>query len=105
MFYNTTAETGPTLTAYRAQAKTQCEAVLTFFRLNPGASFTPFEVWDKMIEWQMIDARTPLTSIRRAITDLTPDHLVKLDLSRLERLGRGNHVWRLKAMYEQTKLF
>lgn len=106
MFYNTTSETGPTLTAYKAQAKTQRDAVLTFFRLNPGVTFTPFEVLDKMIQWEMIDPRTPVTSIRRAMTDLTDAGvIVKLDLAKPERYGRGNHVWRLRNLFEQTRLF
>lgn len=105
-YHDTSTASTNELIHYEAAAKNQDDIVLDFFRRNPGVEYTPFELRDRLIETGVIDARVPLTSIRRAITYATKKgDLVKCERGRVERLGRGNHVWRLAYRYQQTKLF
>jgi hypothetical protein len=54
-------------------------------------------VWAFLIDNESINEQTPLTSIRRAITDLTNrDRLVKTDKKVLGSAGRKTYTWRLK---------
>jgi hypothetical protein len=88
MFYNTTNETGTTLAASKAKAKTQKGAIKQFFNQTDGC-FTPFEVQKRVLP------NAPITSIRRAMTDLTSAGF--LDRSNIKRNGihkKINHTWK-----------
>lgn len=88
-YYNTNKESGNTLAASQAQAGRQEDRILAVFAgLAPGQRLTPFEVKDILrVKW-------PITSIRRAITNLTSDgELVKHDRMRMGDYGKDNHTW------------
>jgi hypothetical protein len=88
MFYNTIGETGSTLTASKAKAESQKEIITRFFNENYGM-FTPFEVQSKALP----DA--PITSIRRAITDLTSDGILeRCGVMRPGKYLKVNHTWK-----------
>jgi len=54
-------------------------------------------VWAFLIDNESINEQTPLTSIRRAITDLTNrNRLVKTDKKVLGSAGRKTYTWKLK---------
>ncbi len=65
-YYNTNREASETLEASLGRASYQRDQVLAFFQANPGRLLAPHEVHQAIA-----DEGTPLTSIRRAITDLT----------------------------------
>ena len=67
---------------------------------NPWRGMTPFEVRESVLP------ECPITSARRAMTNLTESGLlVKTDMRR-ERYGKKNHVWRLaRRRHEQRNLF
>ncbi len=55
---------------------------------NRGLSFTPFEVL------KLSGLRAPITSIRRAMTDMTKvGMLIKTDECRMGAYGQLNHCW------------
>lgn len=90
-YYNTTNLEGEDLAEAKSQARTQQDRILTFFEEHPGALFTPFEVREGAEMHQ-----TPITSVRRAMTNLTDDgELVKTELTRLGKFGANNYTWRL----------
>ncbi len=90
MFYNTTHERGDTLQTYRSKAETQQEAVLEVF-VKEGVSLTPFEVL------RLSGLNCPVTSIRRAISDLEKKGMiVKSMYRRSGEFGRMNNTWKLK---------
>ena len=64
--------------------------ILQFFAAHPYENFTPFEI-QKVLNLH----NRPITSIRRAITNLTPDHLIKTQIMRPGDLGSPNHTWTL----------
>jgi hypothetical protein len=66
MFHNTTHEIGETLTTYRQRAASQEERILLFYQENQGIAIPPHIVWERVFGKEV-----PITSVRRAITDLT----------------------------------
>ena len=90
MYYNTNKETGEELNASRQRSKSQTELIYDYFINNPLDELTPIEIKAK------IRMRAPITSIRRAITDLTSQgKLVKTDNLKAGNYGKRCHCWRL----------
>lgn len=87
-FFNTTNEKGEELEERIEKASTQDELVLKFFRFHKGLSFTPFEVHEHITQG------CPITSVRRAITNLTKrGYLVKTALKQEGGYGQKNCKW------------
>jgi hypothetical protein len=79
--------------AGEVKAKSQETQVLEFFQARPGEHVTPFDVWravGKPKDW-------PLTSVRRAMTNLTGRGLLVFHAADLRPgdLGATNHTWSL----------
>lgn len=105
-FYNTTSETGATLAHYKLKEAKQREYVLGLFK-RLQIPLTPSFVHESYCR-DTGKHRTPLTSIRRTITDLTADNkLERLDDKTEGIYGRNQHYWKLKEVSEpgQQKLF
>lgn len=86
--YNTTHETGDTLRAYTHQANRQETAVLALFRAR-RLPMSPSQVWK-----HLDPDRTPLTSIRRSMTDLTDAGLLERLPVKVEGIyGRSEFLW------------
>ena len=97
-FHNTTDEAN--IEDMNARAETQEDKILAFFRKHPDRSFTPFQVH------RIVLPGSPVTSIRRGITNLTEAGLLlKTDLKVTEVYGMSNYTWRLNADYCQGRLF
>ncbi len=91
MYYNTTNQSGQVLTDFRQAAKTQDDKILAWFRTWHATAFTPFDL-QKALRMES----TPITSIRRSITNLTDSgFLVKLDTKAPGLYNRPNHQWKL----------
>ena len=89
-YYNTNNETGDTLTASRTRVNIQEREIIAAFNGRPGRKMTPFDVQDD------VGHHVPITSIRRAITNLTSRGvLTKSDAMKLGRYGKMNHCWEL----------
>lgn len=91
-YYNTTNQTGDTLKASIGKAESLEDKVAKFFKKNRSCAFTPFEVMN-----MMKTKRIPVTSFRRAITNLTSDGLlIRTDIKRIGEYGKDNYCWKLK---------
>jgi hypothetical protein len=90
-FFNTTNEQGEALADYRRKAISQESLVLDYFKARPNMALSPSQVHAGL---QLGD--TPLTSIRRAITELTPMYLVKTEKKRKSIYGRPEYCWKFK---------
>ena len=89
-YYNTNNESGNTLRRSRSNSTNQEQAITAVFNSRPGRKMTPFDVQDD------IGHQTPITSIRRAITNLTiKGVLKKCDTMKLGRYSKMNHCWEL----------
>lgn len=101
MFHNTTNETGTILERSERKASRQEDVILALFKR--GGEYTPDEVWQNLYAGTMV----PITSVRRAITNLTNlGQLEKTDKQRVGMYGKQVYVWRVvrSAGYQQ-KLF
>ena len=94
-FYNTIGIEGKKLKQATRKAENQESLILDFFKRRAiYNSYTPADVWqifqDKGFNW-------PITSVRRAMTNLTKKELlVKLKEQRKGIYGIENHTWKLK---------
>jgi hypothetical protein len=99
-YHNTTNQSGSTLKEYTEKAKSQDEIILELYKKHKRLS--PSRVFVLM---QGI-APAPITSFRRAISNLTKDgKLVKTNETVLGIYKRPEYVWEIKAAVEQGKLF
>jgi len=91
-FYNTIELAGDQLTQARTQVRSQEDRILALFQ-RYRLSWTPADVLVYM------PARTPITSVRRAMTNLTAKGLLKkIPLSEKTRVGyygKPVHSWTL----------
>jgi len=89
-YYNTNSLEFEELAKRDCLALTQEEKILELFQKTKD-DFTPFEV-HKLI----FTNKTPITSIRRAMTNLTHDNkLIKTDIQRRGDFGNLCYAWRL----------
>ena len=102
-YYNTTKETPAELIVSKAKAYTQEEAIMDLFFDRSVIHMTPSDVWHIYSEEFK---NVPITSIRRALTNLTNrQQLVKSDLTRMGPYGKKEYCWRLaKAEDKQLEL-
>ena len=88
-YFNTTHEKGERLRSYSKRSKGQEVAILALF-VDAQRPLAPSELF------HMLDGRYPLTSIRRAVTNLTTSRdLVKTSKKSPGMYGRDEHLWRL----------
>lgn len=100
MFHNTINADKIQVAEFNIKVKGQMDRVLEFFRNHPGKQFTPFEVQKALDMYYH-----PITSIRRAITDLTlSGKLTKCDEQRKGPYGKANYTWKLNTIAEPTQM-
>lgn len=89
MFFNTNSTKGEQLKKEWLNASHQEEEVISFFEKNPNNLYTPFE-----IQKEVFKEKVPITSVRRAITNLTSkDRLLKTDHQKKGVYGKANYCW------------
>jgi len=92
-YFNTTHEANPQLALFRQAAIRQEDVILRFFRQHAGILYTPSQINGLL-------PQAPLTSIRRALTNLTTQGwLIKTAIKRTGSWGRPEGTW----MYPQDK--
>jgi hypothetical protein len=90
-YYDTNKESGNVLSKSRSQARTQQHKIMDFFRAHPYDLFAPHEINDKVFLWDI-----PLTSVRRAMTNLADDgKLKKTNYMKRGIYNKKVHTWRL----------
>jgi hypothetical protein len=90
-YYNTTHETGATLKESHHKAISQENRIFNYFMMY-GKPLSPSMVLQQM------SLNCPITSVRRALTNLTFDNkLVKTDEYSVGDYGKREHLWRLKT--------
>ena len=90
MYHNTTHSAGAELKEYREKARSQEDAIHGFF-LQVRRPMSPSQVWR-----ELFNESCPLTSVRRAMTELTDSHdLEKTTVQVRGPFGRPEYLWRL----------
>ena len=85
-YYNTTSEVGQILIDFESKAKSQDEYILKKFMQNPDKNISPEDV-------QIIGV--PITSIRRAFTNLAKRGLIQKSLKVAGMYGRPIYKYKL----------
>ena len=100
-YYNTTNLKGYDLKEARRKTNTQEDRILTFFEKNADKAFSPEE-----IQTYCMMANRPLTSVRRAITNLTKEgYLRKTSHMKQGNYGKPVHTWQFKQSTPQEELW
>ena len=97
-YFNTTHLTGKILTDFRRKAKNQEEKILAEFLLFPWMEVSPSKIQELVFptNWP------PITSVRRALTNLTKaGDLIKTEKQTNGRYGRPEYKWRLADQHKQ----
>ena len=88
MYHNTNNETGSTLKGSRTKANRQQDKVLNIFTSNPNKALCADEVHS------LGEFNAPLTSIRRAISDLTHNGtLLRTDIQKMGGYGKLTYCY------------
>ena len=96
-YFNTNGESGATLTRSRLSAANQQAKVLAFFQENARYEWAAHEIHENVFG----DA-TPLTSVRRAITNLADQGLITKTKAMCPGLfGKNVHTWILSTSEPQ----
>ena len=91
-YYNTVNESGRMLDDYTAKAMTQEDRILEYYRNHRHLAFSPTQ-----IQGALCMHGVPITSIRRAITNLTNrGELVKTGKKARGMYGRDEYCWRFR---------
>ena len=100
VFHNTIDASGATLENHIATTVVQNDRILEIFKKSKGKPLTPREVW-------RIDKKaTELTSVRRAINNLTMIGLLKKsEFKKVETAGAQNFCWILQGATIQKTIF
>ena len=95
LFHNTLDLPESELKVRQLKAGSQNEKILQWFRQNPGKLYTPFDIIKHCFNgYGYFNA--PITSIRRAMTDLTKlGYLEKTKEKRAGEYGELNYCWKL----------
>ena len=96
MYYNTNQETGSNLKSSRSKTETQEKVVYELFTMNRNSYITPYEVSEALSAMRMLGANAPITSIRRAMTNLTIEgKLTKTSRRKMGPYGKKCFCWKL----------
>ena len=98
MFYNTIKLSGVDLQSARDNAKSQEDFIKFIFTNEPDLEITP----SQMLE--LFGKNVPLTSVRRALTNLTNENFLEKTETMAEGLyGKPEHIWKLKSKTKNNK--
>lgn len=110
-YHNTNILNADDLKLAEAKARSQETLVYSFFRKNWQRGYSPSKVHQQLIRQEKIKPSVPLTSIRRAISNLTfRKKLRKTGEMVPGAYGMPEHKWKIKiqlkkqSAYKQGKL-
>ena len=102
-FYNTVHATHPELGQFEKKAKSQEEKILKLFK---EWTIGRMGIQPSDVLAMVFDNTVPLTSIRRAMTNLTNrGDLIKTNIQMRGPYGHPEYLWRLADKYSQQELF
>jgi len=104
MFYNTVHNTGRRLEHRIKKANNQKHKCLSYFQANPYTMYTPEMLHKSLVATKDINENTPLTSIRRAFSDLSKEgYIIKTSKKHIGNYGRHSYLWILKDYHNEKK--
>lgn len=95
-FHNTLGMSGRDLMLAETKARGQEEVVYTFFKVHWGQAYPPSRVHKLLVKAEKIKEMVPITSIRRAMTNLTKEGKLAMMENKVNGpLGKPEHTWKL----------
>ncbi|MBV7531315.1 hypothetical protein [Chitinophaga sp. sic0106] len=104
-YYNTNNLSGSALAIATEDAVSQENLIQSFFNKHPTGEYTASDVEYELKKSGKLHDRTPITSIRRAITTLMKDgRLAKLDKTIISPHGMGSpeHLYQLAPSWKKA---
>ena len=97
-YFNTNREKGETLNKSEEKAKNQEDIILDIFKANKALTASDtYQIYENKL--------VPLTSIRRAITNLTDKgYLIKTKKMKFGLYGKREHYYQLKTKEDKSQL-
>jgi len=95
-YFNTTHVRGQELSEYKVMATRQETLIYEFFRRNSDGQWTPEDI--KKLHPNFL--KVPITSIRRAFTNLKDSYIYKTDHKVLGRYGRPIYTWKVRLPFQ-----
>jgi len=101
MFYNTINLNSDELIKARLKAKSQEDFIKVVFNLNKDLKVTPSQM-HKIVN----NSSIPITSIRRAMTNLSNENfLEKTYEKQIGLYGKKEHMWKVKTVNNNSNKF
>ena len=100
MFYNTIKLSGSDLQSARTNCKSQEDFIKWLFTNEPSLKITPSQLLN------LFDNRVPITSVRRALTNLTNENFLEKTNNMMEGIyGKPEHIWQIKSNTNQNSFW
>jgi len=98
-YINTNKESGGTLAMSRKKARAQQEVIMDFYRERPFRRFAPHEIQELVLP------NAPLTSVRRAMTNLADAGLLTKSkrADAVGSYGKQVHFWSYRPYNREQK--
>lgn len=101
-YHNTNSLSGPALDQYEELSYSQEQVILRFMKKHPGIYYRP----DEIKIWVFGSTDVPITSIRRALSNLTRDgQIVKSEIKDKGPYGRPVNQWVLPGKIRQLQIW
>lgn len=104
-FHNTTNEGGSQLQRYQNQALSQERRLLIYFKDDYKYHGSYMLVTPTAALKHVFSNKVPITSVRRALSNLTRDGKLIMTGKAMGPYGRPEHYWRLVDQAPQRELF
>ena len=104
-YFNTTNESGSQLLKYQNQALSQDQRLLAYFEESYNINGDYLLLTPTAALNRVFNNSVPITSVRRALSNLTRDHKLIKDGQTKGPYGRPEHYWRLVERSSQRELF
>ncbi len=104
-YHNTTNVSGDQLARYQDKALSQDQRLLAYFKLvyNSGGGY--IQLTPTMARQNIFSNKVLITSVRRALSNLTRDGKLRMSGQTKGPYGRPEHYWRLVERSSQQALF
>ena len=104
-YHNTTAVSGDQLDRYEDAALSQEQRLLAYFEdaYNAGGQYIKLTPTNALI--LVFSSKVPITSVRRALSNLTRDGKLRTSGKAMGPYGRPESYWRLIERSSQREMF
>ncbi len=104
-YFNTTNESGSQLLKYQDKALSQDQRLLAYFEESYDINGDYLLLTPTAALNRVFNNSVPITSVRRALSNLTRDGKLRTSGKAMGPYGRPEHYWRLVERSSQREMF